>query len=93
MPQHGWALWVVLRDGKTVTARGTTRSGTPRPKTLIAIGEAAERYGIQAALTGIASKRRWRANPPEPAPSPEAGGIVLGEWAASRDMANRAEPR
>ncbi len=83
--QHWWALWVVLRDGRTVTARGTTRSGTPSPKTLTAIGEAAERCGIQATLTGVASKRRWRANP-EPAPSPEAGGIVLGEWAASREF-------
>jgi hypothetical protein len=39
--QHWWALCVVLRDGRTVTARGTTRSGTPSPKTLTAIGEAA----------------------------------------------------
>ncbi len=76
--QQWWALCVVLRDGRTVTARGTTRSGTPSPKTLAAIGEAAERYGIQAALTGVVSRR--------PAPSPEAGSIILSEWAASREF-------
>jgi DivIVA domain-containing protein len=76
--QHWWALCVVLRDGRTVTARGTTRSGTPSPKTLTAIGEAAERYGIRAALTGVVSRRL--------APSPEAGSITLGEWAASGEF-------
>ena len=38
----------------------------------------------------VASKPRSGAsaeeNPSEPAPSPEAGGTVLGEWAASRDF-------
>jgi DivIVA domain-containing protein len=59
--------------------------------------QAAERYGVPAALTGVASKRRSGAsaeeNPSEPAPSPEAGGIVLGEWAASRDFSTtRLQP-
>ena len=84
--QHWWALWVALRDGRTVTARGTTRSGTPSTQTLTAISEAAKRYGIPATLTGVASKRGWRADPPEPAPSPEAGGTTLGEWAGSREF-------
>jgi hypothetical protein len=33
-----WALCVVLRDGRAVIARGTTKSGPPNPKTLTAIG-------------------------------------------------------
>jgi DivIVA domain-containing protein len=77
--RHYWALCVVPRDGRTITARGTTKSGTPSPKTLTAIGEAAGRYGIQAALTGVSPPRR-------PAPSPEAGSITLSEWAASREF-------
>jgi DivIVA domain-containing protein len=77
--RHWWALCVVLRDGRTVTARGTTRSGTPSPKTLTAIGEAADRCGIQATLTGVFPPRR-------PAPSPEAGSITLSEWAVSREF-------
>src|SRR5271166_1855388 len=59
------------------------------PKMLAAIGQVAERYGIPAELTGFA---RWRPhagvaeNPSESAPGPEAGGIILSEWAASRDF-------
>src|SRR5262249_45695610 len=49
---HWWALCVVLRDGKAITARGTTRSGRPTPKTLAKITQAAERYQIPAELTG-----------------------------------------
>ena len=57
------------------------------PEMLAAIGQVAERYGIPAELTGFA---RWRShasveeNPSESAPGPEAGGIILSEWAASR---------
>ena len=59
------------------------------PKMLAAIGQMAERYGIPAELTGFA---RWRPhasveeNSSESAPSPEAGGIILSGWAASRDF-------
>ena len=59
------------------------------PKMLAAIGQLAERYGIAAELTGFA---RWRSrasveeNPSESALGPEAGSIVLSEWAASRDF-------
>jgi hypothetical protein len=55
--EHWWALSVVLRNGRAVTARGTTRSGSPSPKTLAAIRQAAERYQIPAELTGTAMRR------------------------------------
>lgn len=51
--KHYWALCVVLRDGRAVTARGTTRSGTPSEKTLAAIRKAADRYQIRAELVSI----------------------------------------
>src|SRR5215470_10004809 len=81
-----WALGVVLRDGRVVVARGTTRSGPPNPKTLDAIGQAAERYQIPAELTGAASARgRAReAVPREALPRealPEVSDIILAEWA------------
>ena len=82
-----WALDVVLRDGRVVTVKATARDGrSAAPKVLTAVLQAAERYGIQAALTGILSKRRSRASVEEPVPSPEADGIILSEWAASRDF-------
>ena len=86
-----WALDVVLCDGRVVTVKATARDGrSAAPKVLTAVLQAAERYGIQAPLTGILSKRRWRAsveeNPPEPAPNPETGSITLSEWAVSRDF-------
>jgi DivIVA domain-containing protein len=89
-----WALDVVLHDGRVVTVKATARDGrSAAPKILTAVLQAAERYGIQAPLTGILSKRRSRASVEEPVPSPEAGGIVLSEWAASRDFsATRLRP-
>jgi DivIVA domain-containing protein len=70
-----WALDVVRHDGRAVTVKATARPDcrSAAPKVLTAVLQAAEWYGIPAALT-------------EPAPSPEAGRIVLSEWAASRDF-------
>lgn len=93
-----WALDVVLRDGRVVTVKATARdSRSAAPKVLTAVLQAAEYYGIQAALTGIASKRRSRAsveeNLPEPVPSPEAGSILLSEWPALTDFSTtRLQP-
>ena len=87
-----WALNVVLRDGRVVTVNATARDTcrSAAPKVLTAVWQAAEYYGIQAALTGVGPKRRSRAsveeNPSESAPGPEGGGIILSEWAASRDF-------
>lgn len=51
--QHegGWALTVVLRNGRTVTAWATAARDAPSDA-LIAVGQAAVRYGIPAKLTG-----------------------------------------
>jgi DivIVA domain-containing protein len=86
-----WTLVVVLRNGRVVKVKATARDcSSAEPKVLTAVLRAAERYGVPAALTGVASKRRSGAsaeeNPSEPARGPEAGGVVLGEWAASRDF-------
>jgi DivIVA domain-containing protein len=82
-----WALEVVLRDGRVVTVKATARDGrSAAPKVLTAVLQAAELYGIPAALTGVRSNRRSRASVEEPVPSPEADGIILSEWAASRDF-------
>jgi hypothetical protein len=51
--KYWWALCVVPRDGRAVTAKGTTRWGPPSEKTLTAIRKAADRYQIPAELTGI----------------------------------------
>jgi DivIVA domain-containing protein len=84
---HVWALDVVLHDGKVVTVKATARdSRRSEAKVLAAVLQAAERYGIQAPLTGILSKRRSRASAEEPVPSPEAGGIILSEWVTSREF-------
>lgn len=81
-----WALSVVLRDGSVVIARGTTRSGPPNPKTLAAIGQAAERYQIPAVLTGAAlgRGRARKALPREALPREvplEVNDVILAEWA------------
>jgi hypothetical protein len=47
-----WALAVVLNDGRTVIARGTAASVWAPSTTLVAVGQAAERYDIPADLTG-----------------------------------------
>lgn len=46
-----WALAVVLHNGRTVTAEATASRVAPS-KTLVAIGQAAERYDIPADLIG-----------------------------------------
>ena len=47
-----WALIIVLDNGRTVTARATTASWPPPSETLVAVGRAAQRYGIPADLAG-----------------------------------------
>jgi hypothetical protein len=47
-----WALAVVLHDGRTVIARGTAAEWDAPSKTLVVVGQAAERYDIPADLTG-----------------------------------------
>ena len=55
-PHRGkvWALEVVLRDGGAVKVKATAREvrKSAAPEVLTAISQAAERYGIQEALTG-----------------------------------------
>jgi DivIVA domain-containing protein len=86
-----WALDVVLHDGRVVTVKATARdTRSAASKVLTEVLQAAECYGIQAPLTGVVSKRRSRTSveehPSEPAPSTEAGGIILSDWAASREF-------
>lgn len=50
-PPSWWALAVVLHIGRTVIARGTAAEWAPA-STLVAVGQAAERYGIPADLSG-----------------------------------------
>ena len=47
-----WALAVVRHDGRTVKAKATMAPQFARSKTLVAVGQAAQRYGIPADLTG-----------------------------------------
>lgn len=82
-----WAVDVVLCDGRVVTLKATARDDrSAAPKVLAAVLQAAEYYGIQAPLTGVALKRRSRASVKEPAPGPEADGITFSDWAASGDF-------
>jgi hypothetical protein len=70
-----WALGIVLRDGRVVTASGTARGKRDaRPETLTAIRRAAERYAIPAELTGTATKRGSRETPANPGLYPDPGG-------------------
>ena len=74
-----WALGVVLRDGRVVTASGTSRGQRDaRPETLAAIRQAAERHAIPAELTGTAAKQgsreSSRESPANPALYPDPGG-------------------
>jgi hypothetical protein len=66
-----WALQVVSHDGRVVTAKGTARKKGARPKTLAAIGQAAARHSVPAALTGIAMKG---GSPVHPGLYPDPGG-------------------
>jgi len=74
-----WALGVVLRDGRVVTASGTSRGQRDaRPETLAAIRQAAERHAIPAELTGTAAKQgsreSSRESPANPGLYPDPGG-------------------
>ena len=78
-----WALDVVLHDGRVVTAKGTARKTGPRPETLAAIRQAAERYSVPAALTGIAMKGESPANAglyPDPGGQPGLRHWDGEEW-------------
>jgi DivIVA domain-containing protein len=82
-----WAVDVVLCDGRFVTLKATARDDrSAAPKVLTAVSQAAECYGIQAPLTGVALKRRSGASVKEPVPGPEASGITLSDWAASGEF-------
>jgi len=68
---HYWALEIVLRDGRAVTATAST--GTPGkayPGMLRAIEEMARHYAIPVAFTGIAKRRGW----PDAGVYPDPGG-------------------
>jgi len=57
-----WALNVMLRDGRTVTANGTMASRPQRAAEVVAIiKQGADRYAIPAELTGNATRpgTRW----------------------------------
>jgi Protein of unknown function (DUF2510) len=70
-----WALGVVLRDGRVVTASGTARGKRDaRPETLAAVRQAAERYAIPAELTGTAGKQGSAGSPANPGLYPDPGG-------------------
>jgi hypothetical protein len=70
-----WALGIVLRDGRVVTASGTAcGKRDARPETLAAIRQAAGRYAIPAELTGMATKRGSRESPANPGLYPDPGG-------------------
>jgi Bacterial PH domain len=56
-----WALCVVLRDGRRVTAEGTGMRVPVQAGTLAAIRQAAERHGIPADLTGSPKSQLPRA--------------------------------
>ncbi len=78
-----WALKVVLHDGRVVTAKGTARKKGARPQTLAAITQAAARYSVPAALTGIAMKGGSPANPglyPDPGGQPGLRRWDGEEW-------------
>jgi len=47
-----WALAVVRHDGSAVTAGGTAAKWAAPSETLVAVGQAAQRHGIPAELTG-----------------------------------------
>lgn len=87
--QHWWALRVVLRDGRTVTARGTTRSGPPNSRMLATIRTAAARYGMSAELTGVAARRpslngTKQRQSPASAQWRAANAATLPDWAPAR---------
>jgi len=77
-----WALSIVLRDGRVVTAYGTARGKRDaRPETLTAIRQAAERYAIPAELTGTATKQGAGESPANPGLYPDPGGQAgLRRW-------------
>ncbi len=52
-----WALSVILRDGRSITACGTWRDARTRDETLKAIHQGARRYGIPANVMGVPNGR------------------------------------
>jgi hypothetical protein len=54
--RRGWALSVILRDGKGITATGTMASSAD-PEILRAVRNAAQRHQVSASLTGVATDR------------------------------------
>jgi hypothetical protein len=52
-----WALTVVLRDGRGITSQAT-RGRPGNPEIITAIRQAADRYEVPAALTGVPTQRR-----------------------------------
>ncbi len=70
-----WALGIVLRDGRMVTASGTASGKRDaRPETLAVIRQAAERHAMPAELTGTATKRGSQESPANPGLYPDPGG-------------------
>jgi hypothetical protein len=55
-----WALRVILRDGKTITACGTWKNGPARDETLRAVQQGAGRYGVPADVRGTPDGRGGR---------------------------------
>jgi hypothetical protein len=81
-----WALGIVLRDGRVVTASGTASGKRDaRPETLTAIRQTAERYAVPAELTGTATKRGSQESPANPGLYPDPGGQPgLRRWDGGR---------
>jgi hypothetical protein len=70
---RNWALKVLLRDGRVLTATAT-RAPAASPDILAAAKEAAALHGVPAQLTGMGAK------PPRPRHDPElAGGLPAQE--------------
>jgi Protein of unknown function (DUF2510)/Bacterial PH domain len=76
-----WALRVVGRDGRTVTASGTrsrvvSETRTVKPETLTALGEVAERYGVSLEISGrVPARADWDGRGGR---IPDAGGDAGG---------------
>jgi hypothetical protein len=70
-----WALSIVLRDGRAVTATATSSGKRDaRPQTLTTITQAAERWAVPAQLTGTARKPGSPHAPANPGRYRDPGG-------------------
>jgi hypothetical protein len=81
---RNWALKVLLRDGRVLTAT-STRARVGSPYILAAAQEAAARHGVPAQLTGTGAKPPRPRHDAEPAgsrPAPDR----LSAWRAARLM-------